>query len=96
MGIDEILAVLREFKRDHGEQYGIIDIGIFGSFAHGEAREDSDVDIVFTTTTPNLFKTACMKEDLEELLKRSVDVVRLRDAMNPRMKDRIMREALYA
>jgi len=96
MNSNEILAVLRQFKRDHAEQYGITEIGIFGSFARGENREDSDVDVVFETTTPNLFKTACMKQDLEELLKRPVDVVRLRSAMNPRMKERIMREALYA
>ena len=95
MNKDEILAALREFKRDHSEQYGITEIGIFGSFARGEDLEDSDVDIMFETTMPNLFKTASMKQDLEELLKRPVDVIRLRPAMNPRMKERIMREALY-
>jgi hypothetical protein len=96
MNKDEILAALREFKREHAEQYGITQIGIFGSVARGEARDDSDVDIVFETTNPNLFKTACMKQDLEELLKRHVDVIRLRTAMNPRMRERIIREALYA
>ena len=35
MNRDEILAALREFKRDHAEQYGITEIGIFGSFACG-------------------------------------------------------------
>lgn len=64
MNRDQIREALREFKRDHATQYDITEIGIFGSFARGEAREDSDVDIVFQTSAPNLFKTASMKQDL--------------------------------
>ena len=62
MNRDEILAALHEFKRECGEQYGITAIGIFGSFARGDARKDSDVDIVFETTRPNLFRTAMMRQ----------------------------------
>ena len=61
----------------------------------GQAQEDSDVDVVFETSEPNLFRTSRMKQELEELLARRVDVVRLRDRMNPRLKQRILREARY-
>jgi len=86
---------LRQFKRDYSDQYNITELGIFGFFARGEACEDSDVDIVFQTSKPNLFKTACMKQDLEQLLHRPVDMIRLRSDMNPRLRDRIVREAFY-
>ena len=92
---DEILAVLHDFKRDCAERYGILELGIFGSYARDEAREDSDVDIVFIAKEPNLFRTVRMKEALESLLDRHVDVVRWRESMNPRLKARIAREARY-
>jgi len=57
MGKDEIIAVLREYKREHAEEYGILALGVFGSVARDEAREDSDVDICIQTRTPDAFAT---------------------------------------
>jgi predicted nucleotidyltransferase len=92
---DDILSILRAFKQNTAEKYDITNIGIFGSYARDEAQEDSDVDIVFETNTPNLFRTVRMKAELEFLFSRHVDVVRLRANMNPRLKSRIIREAKY-
>jgi predicted nucleotidyltransferase len=92
---DEILTILSQFKRDHGAQYAILEIGVFGSVARGEESEESDVDIVFKTNSPNLFRTASMKARLEELLDRRVDVVRYRERMSPHLKQRILKEARY-
>lgn len=75
--------------------YKLISLGIFGSFARGEARSDSDVDIVFDTAAPNLFMTVMMKQDLEKLLGRPVDVLQLRGLTNRRLKARIESEAMY-
>ena len=68
---------------------------MFGSYARDEARDDSDVDIVFQARQPNLFRTVRMKEALERALERHVDVVRWREEMNPRLKSRIVNEARY-
>jgi predicted nucleotidyltransferase len=95
MSRDDILAVLRDFKRERAEHYALVSLGIFGSVARDEAREDSDVDIVFETDAPNLYRTARMQAELEQLLARHVDVVRLRERMNPRLRQRILREARY-
>ena len=91
----EILDVLRRHKAELAARYGITSLGIFGSVARDEAKEDSDVDIVFETSEPNLFRTVRMKQELEALLGRRVDVVRRRERMNPRLKSRISREARY-
>ena len=91
----QLQALLKAFKEQHAEQYHLLALGYFGSYARDEAREDSDVDIVFETDAPNLFKAAMMRQDLEEWLGRSVDVVRLRELMNPRLKARVEREAVY-
>ena len=92
---ESILAKLRDFKERHGEEFGLRSIGIFGSFARNEAREDSDVDVVFDTSAPNLLRTSRMRLDLEDILGRHVDVVRFREDMNPRLRERIRREAHY-
>lgn len=42
---EEILEILREFKRTAGDKYGIEQLALFGSAARGEQKEDSDIDI---------------------------------------------------
>ena len=74
---DKVLALLKTFMERQKSEYSLISLGVFGSFARGEARSDSDVDIVFDTDAPNLFMTAMLKQDLEELLGRPVDVLQL-------------------
>jgi predicted nucleotidyltransferase len=92
---DDILAILREFKLDYAEKYGILEIGVFGSIARDEAQEDSDLDICVKTKTPNPFTLVHIKEDIEGLVKKHVDIVRVRDKMNPFLKKRIDKEACY-
>ncbi|MFH2012985.1 MAG: nucleotidyltransferase domain-containing protein [Pseudomonadota bacterium] len=92
---NDLLARLRAFKESRQAEYCLSSLGFFGSFARGQVQEESDVDIVFETSEPNLFRTSRMKQELEELLARRVDVVRLRERMNPRLKRRILQEARY-
>jgi uncharacterized protein len=92
---EELIMMLKAFKERQGKRFRLRSLGVFGSFARGEGTADSDIDIVFETDEPNLFRTAVMKEELEALLARRVDVVRWREGMNPRLRARIVREALY-
>ena len=92
---DEVLTLLRTFMEHEKDVYGLLTLGIFGSFARNEADSDSDVDIVFETSKQNLFLTAKMKAELEDLLARRVDVVRLRKHMNSRLRQRIMQDVRY-
>jgi len=89
-----IIAVVSTLKAELMAKYDISRIGIFGSIARDEATEDSDVDIV-VEMEPDLFKRAALKSELEELLQRNVDVVRYSLRMNPHLKQRIDKEALY-
>ncbi|HOT36688.1 MAG TPA: nucleotidyltransferase family protein [Candidatus Latescibacteria bacterium] len=92
---EQVFAVLSRHKNALAERYGVNSLGVFGSMARGDSGPSSDVDIVFTTDSPNLFRSVRMKLELERLLRRPVDIVRLRDNMNPRLKARILREARY-
>jgi len=44
---------------------------------------------------PDMLKRVRLKAELEKALGRKVDVVRYRDSMNPYLKARIDREAIY-
>jgi uncharacterized protein len=43
---EELIDILRNYKNERANYYGIMTIGIFGSTARGDAHEESDVDIV--------------------------------------------------
>ncbi|GJQ49948.1 hypothetical protein KsCSTR_08990 [Candidatus Kuenenia stuttgartiensis] len=95
MGRDDILAILRDFKQNFADKYGILEIGIFGSIARDEAREDSDVDVCIKTKTPNPFAMVHIKEEIESRVRKQVDIVRMREKMNPFLKERIEKEGVY-
>lgn len=59
------------------EKYGIKYAGVFGSYARGEARPDSDVDILvsFGDQIFTLLDMVSFKEEISEKLKKPVDIV---------------------
>lgn len=91
----EIIQILKDFKKNYAQKYGILRLGIFGSVARNEATENSDIDIVIKTETPNPFNIVHIKDTLETQLNKKVDIVRLRDNMNPFLMERINKEAVY-
>ena len=96
MGRKEIIEILRQYKKEVAEQYGILSIGVFGSAAREETKETTDVDIVVQIDEPDLFLLVGIKKELEERLHRPVDLVTYRERMNQFLKKRIDSEAVYA
>lgn len=92
---ERLRSLLATFKERHGTEYRLIALGYFGSHARNTAERSSDVDIIFDTDAPNLFRTAMMKQDLEKLLGCPVDVLQLRGLTNSRLMARIEKEAVY-
>jgi predicted nucleotidyltransferase len=92
---DSVLSELKLLKPDFERNYGLTRIGLFGSVARNEIRDDSDIDVVIEMREPDLFYMVHIKEILENDFKRSVDVIHYRDNMNEYLKKRIQSEALY-
>ena len=95
MDRNEVINVLRAYKQDNAKRYGILSLGIFGSVARGQSRDDSDVDVCIKTVTPDPFALVHIKEDIEQRVRHRVDIVRVREKMNPFLKERIDKDGIY-
>jgi predicted nucleotidyltransferase len=92
---DGIKEVLKKFKPILTEKYKVKQIGVFGSWARGEQSEESDVDLLVEFAEPIGWEFVDLKEFLEQILGRPVDLVTIR-ALKPQLKDRILREVIFA
>lgn len=93
---EHYISLLLQYKMENQEKYGIKRIGIFGSVARGEQKEGSDVDVCVELERPDLFYLVHIKEELSDLFETPVDVVRLREHMNPILLRNIARDGIYA
>ena len=92
---DDILQVLKRFKRFNADRYNIVRLGLFGSGARDICDEESDIDVVVVLSKPDMFNLVGIKQDLEKKIQRHVDIVRYTHKMNPFLKKRIEKEAVY-
>ena len=91
----DILQTLSRFQRDRRDELGILRLGVFGSTARDQTGDQSDVDVVVELARPDMFALIGIKQELEAMLNRPVDVVRYRENMNAFLKQRIQQEAVY-
>ncbi|MCC7367875.1 MAG: nucleotidyltransferase family protein [Chloroflexi bacterium] len=74
--------------------HGATNVWVFGSVARGTASPDSDLDLLIDVgQNPSPWFPAGLMLDLEDLLGCSVDVATA-DALHPRIRDRVLHEAL--
>ncbi|HRI46979.1 MAG TPA: nucleotidyltransferase family protein [Ignavibacteriaceae bacterium] len=91
----EIQLILAKHKTELKNKFGVVNIGLFGSYARDEEKTESDIDIAVEINKADLFILASLKEYLQEILKKSVDIIRMRDNMNQVLKNRIEKDVLF-
>jgi len=91
----EILQTVAKFRISREDEFGIVRIGVFGSAARDDFDDKSDIDVVVEIAEPDLLTLVGIKQELEALLQRPVDVVRYRENMNRLLKQRIEQDAVY-
>jgi predicted nucleotidyltransferase len=92
---NNVVSIISQFKTENLKRYGIKKIGIFGSLASESASPTSDIDVVVELDKPDMFCLIGIKQDLEILLGKPVDIVRYRENMNEFLKKRIDNDAVY-
>ena len=94
--LDNVKDILAEYSEELQQRYEVAQIGIFGSYARGDQKRRSDVDILVEfgqgyKTFDNYME---LKFSLEEVLHLKVDSV-LRNAIRKEIKEHILPEAIY-
>jgi predicted nucleotidyltransferase len=81
------------------QKYGIAELSVFGSVARGDARPDSDVDLLYVRVPGNDLGMSyfALQDDLEKLFGRPVDLVP-KESLHRVIRDQILADAqvLYA
>jgi predicted nucleotidyltransferase len=93
MGVEELLQDRREDILRIAAQHGAHNVRVFGSVARGEARPDSDVDLLVELEPGrSLLDLGGLLMDLQTLLGRKVDVVTDK-GLRDRIRTRVLQEA---
>ncbi len=91
---EEIIKCLRDHSEELRTKLGVRSLAVFGSFARGDARDDSDVDILVDFKERTTFDAYMdLKFYLEDILGRPVDLVTQR-ALRPMLRERVESEAI--
>lgn len=92
--IDSIMEKLRKSKPVVEKEYSVKSLEVFGSFTRGEQKKGSDLDILVEFyQTIDLFKYIELENFLSKELGVKVDLV-MKDTLKPRIKERILKEAV--
>lgn len=91
----DILRFLAHIKPELERRYGVRRIGLYGSYASGTQRADSDVDLVVELRKPEFDDLAGLHIYLEQALGCKVDIRRLSKNIRTPFIQRIEEEALY-
>lgn len=91
---EEVKRILKEQKEFLNREHHVSKIGVFGSYARDEHSESSDIDILVEFTRPVGFEFIELKDYLETIFNKSVDLVTVK-ALKPYMKDEILSEVQF-
>jgi uncharacterized protein len=88
--LQELRTALPELRR----RYPIASLGVFGSWARGEQREGSDLDVLVEFDGPIGRQIVTLEDELSERLGVKVDLVPRR-GLRPRIGERILEELIH-
>lgn len=91
----EILSFLNKNKGEFRVRYGVVKIGLAGSFARDEDIAGSDIDIIVSIQSDNKFRSFFeLLHYLEDSLGHKIDMA-TEESLKPRVKKAIMKDIFY-
>jgi predicted nucleotidyltransferase len=96
MYIEEVKNKLFKQKTDIQKRFHVKKIGVFGSFVRNTQTKKSDIDILveFERGHKDFFNYMRLKYYLEAVIGINVDLV-MKEAVKPRLRERIFNEVIY-
>ena len=96
IGHKEIISILKSEKLFLENNFGVISIGLFGFFAEGKQRHNSDIDILVELKEPRFDWYAGLQIYLEQKFDREIGLVRKRKNNKNRFIEKIDKKVIYA
>ncbi|MDJ0898066.1 MAG: nucleotidyltransferase family protein [Xenococcus sp. MO_188.B8] len=92
---EQIYETLQQYLTKLQEQYQVKTLGVFGSYARGEATDSSDLDLLVEFQGDLTFdKYMDLKFFLEGLFDKKIDLV-IRDDIKPQIREKVLGETIY-
>ena len=93
--IEECKKIIAQYKHELELEYGVKEIGVFGSYMKHQETSKSDLDILIDFHRAiDLLSFVHLKNYLSDLLKINVDLV-MKKALKPKIGERILKEVVY-
>jgi len=92
----EIINLIRTEKDFLKENFGVINIGLFGSYAKNQQHQDSDIDLLVEFSEPRFDWIASLQIYMEKKFERKIEIVRKRNLSKSRFFERVEQEIIYA
>ena len=91
-----IIGLLKTEKPYLSKEFGVVHIGLFGSFAKGQSDKNSDIDLIVELKEPKFDYLAGLQVYLEKKFSRKVEIVRKGNKINNRFVQRVEKDTIYA
>lgn len=91
----DALKILKANEKEVKRKFGVRKIGIFGSYARGEEKVTSDVDVLVEFEEPTFRNFMGLAFFLEDLFNRKVDLVTVK-GLSPYIRPYVEKEVVWS
>ena len=92
----EIINLIKAEKAFLKENFGVLNIGLFGSYAKDQQNFDSDIDFLVEFSEPRFDWIASLQIYMEKKFEKKIEIVRKRNLSKSRFFERVEQEIIYA
>lgn len=92
----EILSALKSDRAFIKNEFGVVNIGIFGSYVKGTQQPDSDIDFLVEFDKATFSSVAGLQIYLEKKFNKKIELVRKGASVNRRFTSRVEGNVIYA
>ena len=93
---NHIIELLKTDKDFLKQNFGVIKIGLFGSYAKNQQTQNSDIDLLVEFKEPRFDWIANLQAYMEQKFEKKIEIVRKRELSNSKFFDRVEKEVIYA
>jgi uncharacterized protein len=91
----DIINYLKAEKGSLQEKFGVVQIGLFGSYASGTPDDESDIDLLVELNEPRFEYLAGLQIFLEQKFNKKIEIIRKSKNINSRFIQKIEQQTIY-